>query len=158
MPLTQEQLVARRSKIGSSDAAAILWQNDVAGPDRNWLEIFLDTSAVVGLAPDGVGARPIAETGAGSQYLYITRGATHLGQSPLVAGVPMGLPVQLEGLEGAVVVATREPRGALQTLGATILLAGAACRMRHAAFPRADLEAGSATDRAIAHGRHSGWR
>jgi len=67
------------------DDAMILWRNDVAGPDRNWIEIFLDTSAVDTLAPDGVGSRIVAQTGGVSQYFHMSRGATYLGQSQLVA-------------------------------------------------------------------------
>ncbi len=75
---------------------AMLWRNDVAGPNRNWIEIFLDTSAVGSLAPDGVGARVTAQTGVVTQSFYMSRGATYLGQSQLVAHFGLGSASEVE--------------------------------------------------------------
>ena len=72
------------------NAAVKLWRNDVTGPSSNWLEIFLDTSGVGALAPDGIGSRLTAATGVVSQYFTISRGATYLGQSQLVAHFGLG--------------------------------------------------------------------
>ncbi len=72
------------------NAAVRLWRNDVSGSNRNWLEIFLDTSPVAALAPDGIGSRITAATGIVSQYFTMSRGATYLGQSQLVAHFGLG--------------------------------------------------------------------
>jgi hypothetical protein len=72
------------------NAPVMLWRNDVSGPGRNWLEVFLDTSAAPALAPEGLGARLTAQTGAITQHFYMSRGATYLGQSQNLAHFGLG--------------------------------------------------------------------
>jgi hypothetical protein len=62
-----------------------LWRNDLSGAGTHWLKVVLDSAQLPGLAPDGVGARVVAQTGVVSQYFYMSRGGTFLGQSQRVA-------------------------------------------------------------------------
>ena len=50
-----------------------LYRNDLAGPDTHWLRLFLDTSGIPGLAPNGRGARVELTAGGGRQYRYPRR-------------------------------------------------------------------------------------
>lgn len=71
--------------ITAHSGPSTLWRNDLSGPGTNWLQVSLDSAGLPGLAPDGVGARVVAQTGVVTQYFYMSRGGTFLGQSQLVA-------------------------------------------------------------------------
>ncbi len=56
-----------------------------SGPDRHWLRVFLDTSNAPGLAPDGFGARVVAEHGDQSWFRIIGNHASFLSWSEISA-------------------------------------------------------------------------
>ena len=66
----------------------ILYRNDLAGPDTNWLRLFFDTSGEPDLAPDGFGTHVTITVGGTSQvrvmdggcnYLSVSEFSTHFG-------------------------------------------------------------------------------
>ena len=72
-----------------------LWRNDLvvggATPsDGHWVKAHLDTGGFAGLAPDGIGARVVARTGAEYRARWIDSGSTYLGQCELVAHFGLG--------------------------------------------------------------------
>ncbi len=58
-----------------------LYRNDLTGPTKNWLRVFLDTSGRSALAAEGIGARVIVNPASNAQYRWITAGANYLGNS-----------------------------------------------------------------------------
>jgi len=62
-----------------------LFRNELAGPGTSWLRVFLDTSGVPGLAPNGFGARVIATTGGTTRTRLVHGGSSYLGVSELSA-------------------------------------------------------------------------
>jgi hypothetical protein len=85
--------------ITTHDDSVMLYRNDLSGPNTHWLEVFLDTSGVPGLAPDGYGSRVIATTGSISQSVWVNGGATYLGRSQLVAHFGLGSATTVDQLE-----------------------------------------------------------
>ncbi len=83
-----------------------LFQNDLSGPNINWLEIVLDTDANPALAPDGWGSRIQINAGAGRpQMTYMHYGCNYLSHSEMIAhfglrGVPMLDEVIIEWTDG----------------------------------------------------------
>lgn len=67
-----------------------LYRNDLTGSDIHWLRIFLDTSGVPGLAPDGIGS--VIELTLGGRTLLgrIDGGSNYLSQSELSAHFGLG--------------------------------------------------------------------
>ncbi len=81
------------------NAQVAVFRNDLSGPDKHWLEVLLDTSGVgPPLAPDGIGSRVIVTAGGVTQYFYMSRGATYLGQSQLVAHFGLGAATTVDTL------------------------------------------------------------
>jgi len=66
------------------------YRNDLAGPDANWLRVFLDTSTNDRIAPNGVGARVVATVGQETYTRWITGGSNYLSQSELSAHFGLG--------------------------------------------------------------------
>ena len=67
-----------------------LYRNDLSGPDTHWLRLFLDTSGMPGLAPNGRGARIELTAGGRRQYRYLDGGCTYLGSPELSAHFGLG--------------------------------------------------------------------
>ena len=67
-----------------------LYRNDLTGPDTHWLRLFLDTSGMAGLAPNGRGSRVELAAGGVRQYRYLDGGCTYLGSPELSAHFGMG--------------------------------------------------------------------
>ncbi len=66
------------------------FRNDLSGPGTNWLRVFLDTSNVPALAPNGTGARVIATVDGDSQYRWMTSGDNFESHSELSAHFGLG--------------------------------------------------------------------
>ncbi len=82
---------------GDQDVVILSWQedlmllrNDLAGPDTNWLRVFLDTSANDRLAPDGFGAKVVATTGGVTQSGIICGKGSYLSASEFSAHFGLG--------------------------------------------------------------------
>ena len=67
-----------------------LYRNDLTGPDTHWLRLFLDTSGMPGLAPNGRGARVELTAGGRRQHRYLDGGCTYLGSPELSAHFGLG--------------------------------------------------------------------
>lgn len=67
-----------------------LFCNDLAGPGRNWLRIFLDTGTAPDLAPNGYGSLVSVRTADLVQYRYLDGGSNYLGSSELSAHFGLG--------------------------------------------------------------------
>ena len=91
----------------------ILMRNDLAGPNTNWLRVFLDNDGVRGAPPLGVGAKVSLRIGArtlvgridgGSNYLSQSEASAHfgLGAIPMVDRVrvdwPNGMVTEVENV------------------------------------------------------------
>ena len=67
-----------------------MYENVLAEADTNWFRVFLDTSAVPGLAPDGHGSRVYVTTIIKKQMRYMTNGDSFLSQSEMSAHYGLG--------------------------------------------------------------------
>ena len=74
----------------SNRDALVLFRNDLAGNDVNWLQVALDTYAHPGLAPHGHGADVRILVAGQEQFYRITGGDNYLGASELVAHFGLG--------------------------------------------------------------------
>ncbi|MEM7755220.1 MAG: CRTAC1 family protein [Planctomycetota bacterium] len=71
--------------IFSTDVPTVLYRNELAGAQSNWLTVALDTSADPALAPDGVGARVEITIAGAVQRRWINASPNYLSQSELSA-------------------------------------------------------------------------
>jgi len=62
-----------------------LFQNTLSGDDIHWLKVYVDTSAVDEIAPNGYGTNVTVTTDGESQIYRFTGGSNYLGRSELVA-------------------------------------------------------------------------
>ena len=85
--------------ITANNGLAALYRNDLAGPNTHWLEVHLDTSGNPALAPEGFGSVVRATTGTVTQHVYISPGATYLGQSETIAHFGLGAATTVDQLE-----------------------------------------------------------
>ena len=67
-----------------------LWRNDLAGPDRHWLRVHLDTSGDPGLAPNGYGSTVRVTAGGVTQTGHVFGGDNLQSQSELSAHFGLG--------------------------------------------------------------------
>jgi hypothetical protein len=106
------------------DEPVALFRNEVSGPNTNWIEIKLDTSAVPGLAPDGYGSKVIATTGSVTQYAWVTGGATYIGRSQPVAHFGLAgattVDITVEWADGTATVLTGVAANQILTIGPTV--------------------------------------
>ena len=79
--------------------AVRLFRNDLQGPGANWLRVFLDTSAVPGLAPDGYGSRVTLQAAGKLQVRALSSGDTYLSHSEPSAHFGMAADAIAESLE-----------------------------------------------------------
>ncbi|MEX0876148.1 MAG: CRTAC1 family protein [Phycisphaerales bacterium] len=68
----------------------IYFRNDIAGPGTNAVTLFLDTSAVDDLAPNGFGTRVWFDSDSFSQVRYLDGGSNYLSQSELSVHAGLG--------------------------------------------------------------------
>ncbi len=68
----------------------MLLRNDLSGPSRNWIRVFLDTSGNNRLAPDGYGARIRILANGSMQTRQILGGSRYLSQGELSAHFGLG--------------------------------------------------------------------
>jgi hypothetical protein len=61
----------------------VYYRNDLSGDDIGAITLWFDTSAVVGLAPNGFGTRVELNSAGGSQLRYMDGGSNYLSQSEL---------------------------------------------------------------------------
>ena len=76
--------------IFNNEGGMSLFCNDLAGPGRNWLRIFLDTGTAPDLAPNGYGSLVSVRTADLVQYRYLDGGSNYLGSSELSAHFGLG--------------------------------------------------------------------
>ena len=76
--------------IACNQGPLVVFRNELTGPDTNWLRVFLDTSNVPDLAPDGIGARVVIRAGGQTQVRYMSPGATYLGGAEMSAHFGLG--------------------------------------------------------------------
>ncbi len=62
-----------------------VYRNHLAGPNTNWLRVFLDTRNRPDLAPNGIGARVSVRVGAVTHVRQIDGGGNYLSQSEMSA-------------------------------------------------------------------------
>jgi enediyne biosynthesis protein E4 len=67
-----------------------LYRNDLAGPDTNWLRVYLDTSSNPVLAPNGFGSRVRLQAGGQTYYRDLVGCSHYLTQSELSAHFGLG--------------------------------------------------------------------
>ncbi|QDU69671.1 CRTAC1 family protein [Engelhardtia mirabilis] len=76
------------------------FRNDLSGAGTHWLKVWLDTTGHPGVAPDGIGARLVADSGAGVvQTTWITGCSNFQANSELVAHFGFGDLASLPRLE-----------------------------------------------------------
>jgi hypothetical protein len=73
----------------SNNGPLSLYRNDLAGAGTNWLRVFLDTSGVAGLAPNGIGSKVTVRIG-GTSLMRVIHGGGYLGSSELSAHFGIG--------------------------------------------------------------------
>ena len=61
------------------------FRNNLAAPAMSWLRVFLDTSSVPALAPNGIGARVTVTAGGETYYRWLTAGDNFLSHSEMSA-------------------------------------------------------------------------
>jgi hypothetical protein len=76
-----------------------LYRNTLQGPGTHWLRVFLDTSAVPGLAPDGDGSRVLLEAAGKTQVRPMSSGDGYLSHSEMSAHFGVGSDPVAERLE-----------------------------------------------------------
>jgi len=76
--------------ITALNAPVRLFRNEIAGPDTNWLVVYLNTDADPSLAPDGIGSRITATMGGVTLYRNMDSRTTWLGQSELLVHFGLG--------------------------------------------------------------------
>jgi hypothetical protein len=70
---------------------AVFFRNEISGPGTAWLRVVLDTRSNPAVAPDGMGSRVWATTGATTQIRYMASGDNFLSGSELTAHFGLGL-------------------------------------------------------------------
>ncbi|MGA1778880.1 MAG: FG-GAP-like repeat-containing protein [Planctomycetota bacterium] len=68
----------------------VLYRNDLSGPDRNWLRVFLDNNGSSAVAPHGMGSRVVINFGAESRTCHVHGGDNFLSMGELSAHFGLG--------------------------------------------------------------------
>ncbi|MFN0059028.1 MAG: FG-GAP-like repeat-containing protein [Planctomycetota bacterium] len=79
----------------------LLFRNDLAGPGRNWLRVFLDTSTEPGLAANGIGSKVYVTVGGVERVRSIDGGDNFLSKSELSAHFGVGAATVIDELRVA---------------------------------------------------------
>ncbi|MBL4591099.1 MAG: CRTAC1 family protein, partial [Phycisphaerales bacterium] len=84
----------------SSDIKFELYRNDASASNTNhWVQIRLDTSSSVSIAPDGVGAHVVITAGGVTQHRWMQANSGYLSQGPIVIHAGLGDATAIDRVE-----------------------------------------------------------